>query len=238
MTLAPAPAGAPAGAVLTPAGAAVATGADGELDMALLGEVADHFAAQESIRDLLPQVRTVGERLCTLFGSGGRLYTFGNGGSAADAQHLVAEFVGRFRRERRPLPAVALTTDPSVSTCIANDYSFQDLFARQVQALAGPGDMVAAFTTSGHSPNVVRGLAAARAIGATTVLFAAGTGAEAAAHADHLLLVPALGTARTQEMHLLLLHLLSEVVDSWAAATPPGPPTAPVGTAPVRAVAL
>lgn len=230
--------GAPTGAVLTAAAATDPTvhGVDGELAAVLLEEVADHFAAQDSIRELLPQVRLIGERLCTLFGSGGRLYTFGNGGSAADAQHLVAEFVGRFRRERRALPAVALTTDPSVTTCIANDYSFQDLFARQVQALAGPGDMVVAFTTSGHSPNVVRGLAAARAVGATTVLFASGTGAEAAAHADHLLLVPALGTARTQEMHLLLLHLLSEIVDCWAAATPPDPPAAPVRTAPLRTV--
>ena len=185
----------------------------------LLAEIAEHLAAGHRIAELLPDLREVGRRLCDIFAAGGRLYTFGNGGSAADAQHLVAEFVGRFRRERRALPAVALTTDASVTTCIGNDYSFDDLFARQVQALAGPGDMVAAFTTSGRSPNVVLGLAAARAAGATTVLFAAGDGGQAAHQADLLLLVPGVGTARIQEMHLLLLHLLSEIIDEWAATT-------------------
>lgn len=201
-------------------------------------EVANHFAAQESIRDLLPQVRTVGERLRTLFGSGGRLYTFGNGGSATDAQHLVAEFVGRFRRERRALPAVALTTDPSVTTCIANDYSFQDCSHARCRhwrdretwsPLSPPAGTPR--TWSGEWPRPTRSEPRPSCSPREP-------GGEAAVHADHLLLVPALGTARTQEMHPLLLHLLREVVDCWAAATPPGPPAAPVGTAPVRAVAL
>ena len=115
------------------------------------------------------------------------------------------------------MPAVALSVDPSVVTCIGNDYSFDDLFARQVTALACAGDVVAGFTTSGRSPNVVRGLAAARTAGATTVLFGAGDGGDAGTHADLALLAPSGTTARTQEMHLLLLHLLSEWVDAWAA---------------------
>ena len=149
--------------------------------------------------------------------SGGRVFTFGNGGSAADAQHLAAELVGRFVRERRPLAATALTVDPSVLTCIGNDYSFEELYARQVDALVASGDVVIGFTTSGRSPNVVRGLEAARRRGATTILFGGGDGAPAAAHADHALLVPSATTARVQELHLLLLHLLIEQVDDWAA---------------------
>jgi D-sedoheptulose 7-phosphate isomerase len=143
----------------------------------------------------------------------------GNGGSAADAQHLAGELVGRFKRERRPLAAVALSVDPSVVTCIANDYSFDDVFARQVEALARPGDVVVAYTTSGRSENVVRALAAARAAGATTVLFAGGDGAPANEHADHSLVVPSSSTARVQEMHLLLMHLVIEQVDAWAAGS-------------------
>jgi D-sedoheptulose 7-phosphate isomerase len=182
-------------------------------------QVAEHRVVTEAIDALLPVLDDVTERLCAAFKAGGRLYTFGNGGSAADAQHLAAELIGRYKRERRPLPAVALSVDPSVVTCIANDYAYEDVFARQVEALAKPGDVIAGFTTSGRSENVVRGLAAARRAGATTVLFGGGTegGGPAAEHADLALIVPSATTARVQEMHLLLLHLLSEGVDAWAA---------------------
>ena len=183
-------------------------------------EIDEHVETAQQMEGLLGPLEEVAQLVCATFGAGRRLYTFGNGGSAADAQHLAAEFVGRFRRERRPLPAVALSVDPSVLTCIGNDYSFEDLFARQVCALAGPGDVVVAFSTSGRSPNVVAGLEAAKARGATTVLFGAGDGGEARLHSDHLLLVPAKVTARVQEMHLLMLHLLSESVDAWAAGEP------------------
>lgn len=183
-------------------------------------QIAEHRAVSEAIDALLPALADVTERLCAAFEAGGRLYTFGNGGSAADAQHLAAELIGRYKRERRPLPAVALSVDPSVVTCIANDYAYEDVFARQVEALAKPGDVVAGFTTSGKSRNVVRGLAAARRAGAMTVLFGGGSegGGPAAAQADVALIVPSATTARVQEMHLLLLHLLSEGVDAWAAA--------------------
>jgi len=182
-------------------------------------QVIEHRAVVEAVDALLPALADVTQRLCTAFQAGGRLYTFGNGGSAADAQHLAAELIGRYKRERRPLPAMALSVDPSVVTCIANDYAYEDVFARQVEALARPGDVVAGFTTSGRSENVVRGLAAARRAGATTVLFGGGTagGGPAAAHADFALIVPSATTARVQEMHLLLLHTLSEGVDAWAA---------------------
>jgi D-sedoheptulose 7-phosphate isomerase len=180
--------------------------------------LAEHVALVERIEELLPEVDEVARRLIAVYERGGRLLTFGNGGSAADAQHLAAELVGRYDSERRPLAAVALSTDPSVVTCIANDFSFEDLFARQVHALAQPGDMAIGFTTSGRSENVVRGLAAAREVGATSVVFAGGAGAPATDHADHVILVPSSTTARVQEMHLLLLHLVIEQVDRWAAA--------------------
>lgn len=185
-------------------------------------QLADHLALAGRVGGLLPELTKVAQRLIEVYERDGRLFTFGNGGSAADAQHLAAELVGRYRRERRPLPALALTVDPSVVTCIGNDYGAEHVFARQVHAFARPGDMVIAFSTSGRSPNVVRGLAAAREQGAVTVflggLGADGTSGAAAGHADHTLLVPSTTTARIQEMHLLLLHLLSEQVDAWAAA--------------------
>jgi D-sedoheptulose 7-phosphate isomerase len=182
-----------------------------------VSQLAEHVALASRVGELLPTLRTVGNRLIAAYRDGGRLFTFGNGGSAADAQHLAAELVGRYQRDRRPLPALALTVDPSVLTCIGNDYGYEEVFARQVRAFAGPGDMVIGFTTSGRSPNVVAGLAAARKAGAMTVLFTGGDVGPAADHADHVLAVPSPTTARIQEMHLLLLHLLSEQVDAWAA---------------------
>ncbi|MFS4091183.1 SIS domain-containing protein [Streptomyces sp. AF1A] len=184
-------------------------------------QLTDHVELARRVEQLLPQLLEVSRRLVAVYEAGGRLYTFGNGGSAADAQHLAAELVGRYLRERRPLPALALSVDPSVTTCIGNDYDFDDLFSRQIEAFAGPRDMVLAFTTSGRSENVVRGLKTARDRGALTVLFGGGDGGPAAEHADLTLLVPSTTTARTQEMHLLLLHLLSEQIDAWAAETTP-----------------
>ena len=181
--------------------------------------IAEHAALLARVEGLLPQVDEAARLIVAAYERGGRVLAFGNGGSAADAQHLAGELVGRFARERRPLAAVALSTDPSVVTCIANDYSFEDLFARQVEAHVRPGDVAVGYTTSGRSENVVRGLRAARAAGATTVLFAGGDGLPAAEHADVALLVPSTSTARVQELHLLLMHLVVEQVDRWAAGT-------------------
>jgi D-sedoheptulose 7-phosphate isomerase len=180
-------------------------------------QLGDHLRTAEGVASLLPATRAVGALLCDRFAHGGVLYTLGNGGSAADAQHLTGEMIGRYKRERRPLPAVTLSTDPTVLTCTANDYTFADVFSRQLQALARPGDVVAAFTTSGRSANVVDALRTAQERGATTVLFGGGDGGPAAAHADHRLLVPSTETARIQEMHTFLLHAVSECVDLWAA---------------------
>jgi D-sedoheptulose 7-phosphate isomerase len=179
--------------------------------------LAEHLELAAGLTPLLPLAAQVGSVLIATYQRGGRLFACGNGGSAADAQHLVAELVGRYSRDRRPLAATALSVDPSVVTCIGNDYSFDEVFARQVQALVGSGDVVVGFTTSGRSANVVRALAAARQQGATTVVFTGGDGGAAAQHADHALVVPSAKTARIQEMHLLLLHLVIEQVDEWVA---------------------
>jgi D-sedoheptulose 7-phosphate isomerase len=179
--------------------------------------VADHRALLDRIEELLPVVDRVARTLTEAFEASRRVYTFGNGGSSADAQHFAEELVGRYKRNRRPLPAQSLSVDASVLTCIANDYSFDEVFERQLRGFVRGGDVAIAFSTSGRSANVVRGLAAAREFGATTVLFGGGEGKPAADHADHALVVPSSETARVQEMHVLLLHLILEQVDEWAA---------------------
>ncbi|MFB4264721.1 SIS domain-containing protein [Nonomuraea sp. GTA35] len=184
----------------------------------LAEHLAGHLAAARGMTALLPDVEQVADLLIDTFTRGGTLYTMGNGGSAADAQHLTGELIGHYKRDRRPLPTVTLTTDATVMTCIANDYAYDDVFARQVRALARPGDVVAAFTTSGNSPNVVSALEAAQTNGAVTVLFGGGDGGAAAKHADHILLAPSSETPRIQEIHTLMLHMISEKVDAWAAA--------------------
>jgi D-sedoheptulose 7-phosphate isomerase len=181
------------------------------------GQLDDHVRTALAADVLLPEIGRVGALLCERFAQGHILYTFGNGGSAADAQHFTGEVIGHYKRDRRPLGAVTLSTDPTTMTCIANDYSFDDVFARQVTGLARPGDVVAAFTTSGRSANVVTALAAARDAGATTVLFGGGDGGPARAHADYALLAPSTVTPRIQELHTFMLHAISEMVDAWAA---------------------
>lgn len=183
-------------------------------------QLQDHLTATAAVGDLIPDVTKLAAEICERLGRGATLYTFGNGGSAADAQHLAAELVGRYLRDRRPLAAVALSTDPSVTTCIANDYSYASVFSRQVTALVRPDDVVVGFSTSGTSPSVVEGLAAARQAGALTVMLTGERGAGVAA--DRVLVVPSPSTARVQEGHVLLLHMLSELIDQWAAASPQG----------------
>ncbi len=180
---------------------------------------ADHLDAVARAEGLLPSVDEVGRLLIATFERGGRAYTFGNGGSSVDANHFAEELVGRFQRERRPLPALSLASDSAAITCIANDYSFEEIFERQVRAFVREGDVAIAFSTSGRSPNVVRGLAAAKELGATTVLFGGGSGdgGAAAAHADHALVVPSDSTARIQELHVFFLHCVIDAVDAWAA---------------------
>jgi D-sedoheptulose 7-phosphate isomerase len=149
--------------------------------------------------------------------SGGKVLVFGNGGSAAEAQHFAAELVnGLTRRDRAPLPAVALTADASCLTAIGNDRSFAEVFSRQVEALGRPGDAALALTTSGGSPDVIEALRSARAKGIVTLALTGAGGGEAAGLADLLLDVPSCSVPRVQEAHLFLLHLLAERLEAGA----------------------
>jgi phosphoheptose isomerase len=150
---------------------------------------------------------------------GGQLLVFGNGGSAADAAHTAAELVGRFRRERRGYRAIALTADPSVITSIANDYGFQRVFARQVEALGRPRDVALAITTSGESANVLEALRAARTVGMTTIALTGRDGGAAGPLADVHVNVPSDATPRIQEVHRTLLHVICDLVESDLAQT-------------------
>ncbi|HZP73159.1 MAG TPA: SIS domain-containing protein [Gaiellaceae bacterium] len=179
--------------------------------------IEEHRTLVSRIEELIPQIEQAAGELIACYERGGRVYTFGNGGSAADSLHFAEELVARFRRERRPLPAQSFAADPTTLTCIANDFEFDDIFARQVRAFVRPGDVVVGFTTSGRSPNVVKALAEARETGGTTVVFGGGRGVPAADHADIALIVPSDDTARVQEMHVLLLHVILDEVDRWAA---------------------
>lgn len=181
----------------------------------------DHGAALEKVHGLVPDIDRVARLLIDTFAAGGMVYTFGNGGSAADAQHLSGELIGHYKRERRPLPCLTLSADTSVLTCTANDYRYDDVFARQVEALARPGVVVVAFSTSGRSANIVSALATAKRMGATTVLFGGGDGGPARDFADQVLLSPSTATARIQEMHTTMMHMISELVDAWAAGEEP-----------------
>ncbi|MEZ5292242.1 MAG: SIS domain-containing protein [Vicinamibacterales bacterium] len=158
-------------------------------------------------------IEQAADALVSVLGGGGRVLAFGNGGSAADAQHFVAELVGRFERDRRGWPAMALTTDPSVVTAVANDFGFESVFARQVTALGRAGDLALGITTSGESPNVVRGLEAAKAAGLRTIALTGKDGGAAGRVAEVHVHVPSPVTARVQEAHMTVLHLLCAAVD-------------------------
>jgi len=144
---------------------------------------------------------------------GKKVIWMGNGGSAADCQHLAAEFVGRFTRERKALPSIALTVDTSILTAIGNDYGFDAVFSRQIEALASPGDVVIGISTSGNSPNVLNAMLIAKEKGCATVAFTGETGGKLAPICDLTLKIPSKVTARIQEMHILCGHILCDIAE-------------------------
>lgn len=173
----------------------------------------EHLEVVEGIRPLVPALAEVARQMTVCLQSGGKLLFMGNGGSAADSQHLAAEFVGRFSRERGGLAAIALTTDNSILTAVANDYGFERVFSRQIDALCQPGDVVVAISTSGNSANVLEAVRLARERGALTVGFAGGDGGALRAQAEICLVVPSGVTARVQEAHILMGHILCDRVE-------------------------
>lgn len=155
---------------------------------------------------LLPAIRTAGAEIRAAIQRGNKILTAGNGGSAADALHLAEELVGRFDKERESYPAVALCADPTLLTCIANDYGFEKVFSRQVEGLGRPGDLLVVFTTSGKSPNLVAALRTAHARGIKSIAVLGKDGGAARGLADHEIIVPSNVTARIQEVHTFILH--------------------------------
>ena len=167
----------------------------------------------EFIRTHAERVVEVGQLLIRTFHDGKKVMLFGNGGSATDASHIAAEFVGRYSRERRPLPALALATDMAALTCIANDYDYTEVFSRQILAHGRKGDVAIAISTSGNSLNVIRGLEVARDCGIVTVGWTGTTGGKLADLVDYCFSVPSSVTARVQECHITLGHVLCELIE-------------------------
>jgi D-sedoheptulose 7-phosphate isomerase len=175
--------------------------------------VNEHISVASSISDLLPDIGKVASILIDVFSKGNKLLIFGNGGSASDAQHIAAELVGRFIKERAGLPAIALNTDTSILTSVGNDYGYESIFSRQIEALSKHGDVVMGISTSGNSKNVVKALKTARTLSCQTVGLLGKDGGEIKEMTDINIIVPSDSTARIQEMHILIGHMLCEAVD-------------------------
>lgn len=161
----------------------------------------------------LEKIEKVSNAIAKAFKNGRKVVLFGNGGSAADAQHIACELAGRFKRERRGLPAISLTTNTSALTAIANDYSYDEVFSRQVEGIVGKGDIVVGISTSGESPNIIDGIKAAKKRGAITIGLAGMQGGKLAEVADICIKVPSNDTPRIQETHITIGHIICQLVE-------------------------
>lgn len=184
-----------------------------EMTSLFVQNLAEHRALFVQLDALEAEVERAGETIARALEAGGKLLICGNGGSAADSQHIAAELTGRFIRDRRPLAAIALSTDTSALTSIANDYAFDEVFARPVRALGRAGDVLLGISTSGNSANVLRAVDAARELGLTTVGLLGRDGGELRTRCDQAIVVPSTTTARIQEAHILIGHTLCGLVE-------------------------
>ena len=175
--------------------------------------IRDHLQLAGGLSAAAGQVVAASQAMIRCLEGGGTVFWCGNGGSAADCQHMAAELVGRFKRERRPLSSQALTTDSSALTAIANDFGYAEVFSRQLEARGRPGDVLVAISTSGRSENVRRAVTQARLMGITTIALLGGDGGPLRSECDLSLVVPSRDTARIQEIHLMLEHILCDLVD-------------------------
>ncbi len=185
------------------------------MDQIIRRRLADHMEVLQKLMasDLPQKLEQCAEIVEKALREGHKVLFCGNGGSAADSQHLAAEFVGRFQKERKGLPAIALTVDTSILTAVSNDYGYERVFARQVQALGSAGDVLIGISTSGNSKNVLLAIEEARKKGMACIGMTAEGGGQMAGECDICLAVPAMVTARAQEMHILMGHILCELVD-------------------------
>ena len=170
-------------------------------------------------RDFMPSLAAAASVLIECSLSGGKIMWCGNGGSAADSQHLAAELIGRFRRERQPIASIALTTDSSVLTCVGNDYGFSDVFSRQAEALTNTGDVLVAISTSGNSQNVLRAVQVVKAKGGRCIGLLGCDGGGLKSLCDLSLVIPSRDTARIQEMHITIGHILCDLLEAKVAKT-------------------
>jgi D-sedoheptulose 7-phosphate isomerase len=175
--------------------------------------IAQHLEVVRQLEAQQPVIEAIALAMTATLRAGGKILWCGNGGSAADSQHLAAEIVGRFRRERRGLPSIALTTDTSILTSVANDHGYEAIFSRQVEALGNAGDLLVGISTSGNSRNVVAAMEQARALSLLTVGFTGEGGGKMAGLANHLFAVPSKDTARIQEAHILAGHMLCDWIE-------------------------
>jgi D-sedoheptulose 7-phosphate isomerase len=191
--------------------------ADESASALLAGSLREHLEAIQSLLDSkLGEIEHAGLLICKTLKDGNKVLVCGNGGSAADAQHIAAELVGRYEQERRSFPAIALTTDTSALTALSNDYGFEEVFARQVQGLAVAGDLLIAISTSGKSPNVIKAAEKARLLGCKVIGLSGCSGEPLASQCDLAIVVPSNRTARVQEAHITIGHLWCEMVDVLA----------------------
>ena len=174
----------------------------------------EHLRTAACLENQFRLLENVAALMSNAIGAGRTVFWCGNGGSAADCQHLAAELVGRFERSRKGLASVALTTDSSILTSVSNDFGFECVFARQIEALCRPGDVVVGISTSGNSPNVCAALVKAREIGCRTLAMTGETGGRLITLADHCLRVPSASTARVQEVHILAGHMLCDLIET------------------------
>jgi D-sedoheptulose 7-phosphate isomerase len=181
--------------------------------MTIQENITAHIATAERLRTLEKEISAACDLCAAAILKGGKILLAGNGGSAADAQHIAAEFVGRFVRERRSLPAIALTTDTSAMTAISNDYGFDHVFARQIEGLGNENDVFIGISTSGNSPNIIQAVESARKKGLKIIIFSGKNGGILKRLADVEIIVPSDITARIQEMHILVGHIICEFVD-------------------------
>lgn len=176
--------------------------------------ITEHRKAIDMVVTLEPQIRQLAQTMVECLKNGRKILWMGNGGSAADAQHLAAELVGRFTRERPAMASIALTTDTSILTAVGNDYGYDTIFSRQVEGLCKPDDLVIGISTSGNSVNVLNGIEAAKRIGAHTAGMCGGNGGKLVEICDRCITVSAPSTARVQEAHILIGHILCELVEA------------------------
>lgn len=188
-------------------------------------EIEEHLAVVAALRDEIDLIRRIGERIIERLERGGKVLVMGNGGSAADSQHLAAELVGRFRRRRGGVPAIALTTDTSILTSVSNEFGYERVFTRQIEALCAPEDVAVGFSTSGRSANVVEAIRTARGRGAYTVGLTGGDAGRLRETADDCVVASSSDTARIQEAHILIAHLWCEMIDARAPVDPAEPAT-------------